>query len=202
MAEAGERLEFPDADPTRDYSDEDKERLTRNLEELHSDIDAGNLVGAPLTPGVVAGFHRRIFAGVRDDFAGRMRSADWGSQHVVFGPHRSHHRSDVPSAVAEVCKQTRRSVRSLYENADDPSYEASAFHTAVWIQAQLIRIHPFEDGNGRTSRAITSHILVALGLDPVPVEACRQEYIGLLNDHYLGGPLQPLVDLYIRLATD
>jgi Fic family protein len=43
------------------------------------------------------------------------------------------------------------------------------------VHADIIKVHPFEDGNGRTSRLVASWILVELGLRPIPVEAVKQE---------------------------
>ena len=71
--------------------------------------------------------------------------------------------------------------------------------TAAWAHAEIIRIHPFEDGNGRSSRLVMTHVLVSLGLRPIPVDACKQEYNDALNAYFRTGELQTLVDLLLRL---
>ena len=67
------------------------------------------------------------------------------------------------------------------------------------LHADIVRIHPFEDGNGRTSRLCLAHVLVQCGLEIIPIEAVRQEYTEALNHYYNERDLEPLVDLYIRL---
>ena len=111
-------------------------------------------------------------------------------------------RESVPGAMEGICEKGERSIQSLLHNKDADEYEAVAFRVAVWTQAEIIRIHPFSDGNGRTSRAVTDYILVRLRFNPVPIEACRQEYIDLLNAYYKENQgIDPLVHLYVRLAT-
>ena len=39
--------------------------------------------------------------------------------------------------------------------------------TVAWAHAEWVRIHPFADGNGRTSRVLANAILVRYGLPPV-----------------------------------
>lgn len=66
----------------------------------------------------------------------------------------------------------------------------------------MIRIHPFEDGNGRSSRALLNAILVRQDLVPIAVDALKDEYIAALNHYLRAGQIQPLLDLFIRLASD
>jgi Fic family protein len=54
----------------------------------------------------------------------------------------------VPMHVAEMCD---------YVNAE--FHEKSAFHLAAYIMWRLNWIHPFEDGNGRTSRTLSYVVL-------------------------------------------
>jgi len=88
-------------------------------------------------------------------------------------------------------------VRSVEENPEAPEYERSAIQIAVWGHAKIIRIHPFEDGNGRTSRALMSMILVRVGLRPIPAEFPRQEYYAALNHYFETDELEPLTNLFI-----
>ena len=64
--------------------------------------------------------------------------------------------ADVPALVAEMCE---------YANDD----RHPALHTAAYLMWRLNWIHPFSDGNGRTSRAISYLALcVKLGDGPLP----------------------------------
>lgn len=44
-----------------------------------------------------------------------------------------------------------------------------------------------------------SHILIALGLLPIPIEACKDEYNKTLNLYFERRERQPLLDLFLRL---
>ena len=70
---------------------------------------------------------------------------------------------------------------------------------AVRVHADIIYVHPFEDGNGRTSRLIANHILVRFGLRPVSFDVVKQDYTETLNHYYRNGDIEPLVDLCIAL---
>ena len=95
--------------------------------------------------------------------------------------------------------EARASEASLLEHSADPAYEKSVVHIAVWLHAEVIRIHPFEDGNGRTSRLLMGLVLVRAGLRQIPVHACKQEYLDCLNHYYVAREIQVLIDLFLRV---
>lgn len=52
----------------------------------------------------------------------------------------------------------------------------------AWLHATFTRIHPFDDGNGRTGRLLQDYSLLTAGLLPVGVPAARrQEYYDALE---------------------
>jgi len=52
----------------------------------------------------------------------------------------------------------------------------------IKLNVELIRIHPFPDGNGRTSRALTNPLFKLVNIPPVYVkESERNEYIKAMN---------------------
>ena len=70
---------------------------------------------------------------------------------------------------------------------------------AAWLHHRFSQIHPFQDGNGRLARAITSLILIKHGLFPLVVTRDdRTTYIDALEAAD-DGNLKPLVDLIVRL---
>ena len=70
---------------------------------------------------------------------------------------------------------------------------------AAWLHHRFTQIHPFQDGNGRVARAITSLVLVKYGLFPLVVTRDdRATYIDALEAADRGD-LKPLVDLIARL---
>lgn len=183
----------------RDYTDAEKQQLTSNLVVVTGEIHGGQWNSRPVSTQTLFELHRRLFLNVRDH-AGRPRCKGWGAEHLGFGPNRSHHRDDVGSALERVFEQARRSIRSLLDNTSDPQYEHHAVHIAAWIHAKVIQIHPFEDGNGRSSRLLMAKVLVDLGMQPIPIEATKQEYTNLLNNYFRDDQIQPIVDLFLRLA--
>ena len=108
-------------------------------------------------------------------------------------------REQVPTDLQEVFKSTRRSIVSFDDNRADPDYERHAFHLAVWVHAEIVRIHPFEDGNGRSARAMMNWVLARLDLRPIAIEVPKQEYRDALNHYYQKGDLQVLLDLALAL---
>jgi Fic family protein len=63
----------------------------------------------------------------------------------------------------------------------------------------VVRIHPFLDGNGRSSRLLMNAVLVGLGLSPIAVESVKQEYNEALNRYFRSKDLQTLIDLMLQL---
>lgn len=144
--------------------------------------------------------HAAIFEGVRDH-AGLHRSRTFGTEYLIFGPNRSVHRSQVEDELRSLLSKLARTIASFDDNPDDPAYERLALRAAVWTHAELIRIHPFEDGNGRTSRLFMNWTLVRLGLRPIAFEIPKQEYHACLNHYFTCADIQVLIDLALRLCS-
>jgi Fic family protein len=143
--------------------------------------------------------HAGLFRGVRDH-AGRHRAPGTGTPYLTFGPNRSANRDDVPGLLEQLVRDAEKqcdSVRSL----EGPDRALQAFKVAALIHARFIRIHPFEDGNGRVGRLLMNIILVRLGYSPVSVEVPRAEYYEVINLFHRTANLEPLVDLLLRLAA-
>jgi fido (protein-threonine AMPylation protein) len=178
------------------YSPEEEQHLTANLLALVWLIDEGAFGERELGTALLADLHRGLFDGVRDH-AGRHRGRGFGSERLVFGPHRSAHRDEVESSLARVFATARTSDASLRDNPEDAAYERGALHTAAWIHAEVIRVHPFEDGNGRTARLLMGVVLVRAGLRQIPVNTCKQDYLDCLNHYFQTGEIGYLLDLLL-----
>ncbi len=201
MGQGGGILGFPAGDPVRDYTEDEKRALTENLLSVTREVHRGRFDDRPLSTALLAELHARIFSGVRR-FAGALRGPRRGSQYLTFGPNRSSHRDEVPAQLEAVMQRAEASRKSLIENTQSQDYDLSAIRLGVWIQAEVIRIHPFEDGNGRASRLLTACALTRLGVAPIPIDAAKQEYIDLLNAYFAGhSPITKLVDLHLRIAA-
>jgi hypothetical protein len=72
---------------------------------------------------------------------------------------------------------------------------------AAWFHHRFIQIHPFQDGNGRTARALASFLYVRAGfLPPVVTLKTRPAYLDAL-DLANKGDLKPFVDFLAGLVT-
>ncbi len=85
-------------------------------------------------------------------------------------------------------------LRALTDNKIHPLIIAS------WLHHAFTTIHPFQDGNGRVVRLLSSLILIKLGLFPITVlrEESKVKYIYALEAADNGEP-QPLVNYFAEL---
>lgn len=81
-----------------------------------------------------------------------------------------------PPAPSEMYHQ----IKNFY--ADMPyRAEGNAVELAAWSHAEFVKIHPYVDGNGRTSRMIMNYQLMVNGFLPVSIakENRLDEYLGI-----------------------
>jgi Fic family protein len=188
----------PDQDPSRHYTASEERQLTEHLLAVTTKVHTGALLGAACSVDLLTLLHGSLFSDVRDH-AGKIRRAGFGSDTLTFGPNVSPPKEVVPDRLLDLFAKLGPSLRSFDENPNAERYEAEAVHLAVWVHAELIRIHPFEDGNGRTARLMMNWLLVRLGLRPIAVEVVKEEYRDCLNHYFKAGDITPLVDLMVRL---
>ncbi len=186
------------ADSVRSYTPEENRQLTENLLVLVREVHARRLVELPPSIDLLRWLHAQLFEGVRSH-AGRIRGPGFGQEYLAFGPNRSSHRDNVQRELEEVFRSVLRELAELRANPTRADYERAGIWLGVRVHAEIIRIHPFEDGNGRSSRLMMSHVLVALDLLPIPIEACKDEYNKALNVYFARSDGAPLLDLFLRL---
>lgn len=185
-------------DRSRQYSADEDKRLLDNLRALELSVQSGEFDLSASANSLLHEFHRRLFSGVREH-AGSSRQRDRGTEYLNFGPNRSSHRDEVSAALSRIMDETDRSLRSFLDHPNADDYEYHALRLAVWAHAEIVRIHPFEDGNGRTSRLLLQWILRRLKMLPVAVEIPKQEYNACLNEYFRSKDLAPLLDLFLRI---
>lgn len=200
MASSEDDLNYPslEADPLREYTPEEEKLLAYNLLQITEDVHSSAFIHCQADVNLLRLFHENLFRSVRRH-AGHTRHEGFGAEYLVFGPNRSDHRSDVPKKLEDLFSDIRRSIDSFDKNRNAEDYEYSAIHVAVWAHATVIRIHPFEDGNGRTSRLLMNWILIRLGLKPIAIEAVKMEYNECLNHFFIRNDINLLCDLCLRL---
>ena len=72
---------------------------------------------------------------------------------------------------------------------------ADLYYNIAFSHLQLMKIHPFLDGNGRLARIVLNYELVLNGLKPIYVEYDqRQKYFDMLEDFKVNKNIQPFID--------
>ena len=105
---------------------------------IHNALDRGSF---KLRPSLILGLQREALAGI-SSYAGNYRPggvAIEGSKHEPVGAHL------VPELVEDMC-----------DYVNDHWNESTPIHLAAYLMWRLNWIHPFADGNGRTSRIVST----------------------------------------------
>lgn len=91
-------------------------------------------------------------------------------------------------------------IKNFYTNMLSYRAERNAIELAAWAHAEFVKIHPFVDGNGRTSRMIMNYQLMANGFLPVSIaKEKRLEYFEVLEAYAVNGELQPFIEMIASL---
>jgi Fic family protein len=110
---------------------------------IHAALDRGSF---RLRPSLILGLQREALAGI-SSYAGNYRPggvAIEGSRHEPAGAHL------VPELIEDMC-----------DYINDHWAASTPIHLAAYARWRLNWIHPFADGNGRTSR-IVSYVVLAI----------------------------------------
>lgn len=78
--------------------------------------------------------------------------------------------------------------------------DRNAIELAAWTHAEFVRIHPYIDGNGRTSRLIMNYQLMQEGFLPVSIaKEQRLDYYNALEAYSVNEDLDPFTQLLADL---
>lgn len=101
----------------------------------------------------------------------------------------SKHKPPVPS-------EMYRQVKNFFEDIPLKSKTMNPIELAAWTHAEFVKIHPFVDGNGRTSRMIMNYQLMLNGFLPVSVaKEDRLEYFDTLEEYSVNDNLQSFSEM-------
>ncbi len=140
----------------------------------------------PITLKDIRELHKLILTGIQDEFAGNYRSGEVEITGSDYQPPKAY---EVRQKMAELGDYVQ-SVTSVKDDIHDlPILTATAIH------AWLARIHPFVDGNGRTSRILMNLILMRHGY-PICIvtKEERLRYYDALEESQAGN-LTPMIEL-------
>ena len=90
-------------------------------------------------------------------------------------------------------------IKFFYEELKNKN-ELNPIELAAWTHAEFVHIHPFIDGNGRTSRLLMNYQLLLHGFLPVSIaKENRLDYYNALEQYAAHGDLEPFADLVADL---
>lgn len=90
-------------------------------------------------------------------------------------------------------------VKAFFAQLAEPA-ACNPLERAAWTHAELVRIHPFVDGNGRTARMLMNYELMLAGFLPVSVaKENRLAYYDALEAYGAQGELGPFADMVAEL---
>lgn len=121
----------------------------------------------PITAELICEIHRRIVTGADDDHCapGQIRARD---ANVIFGSPR-HCGCEGGDECSATFEEFSEAIQTVYRN-HDPLVAALAVHY------HFAAMHPFEDGNGRTARALEALMLQRAGLRDICFIAMSNYY--------------------------
>lgn len=97
--------------------------------------------------------------------------------------------------------QMYRQIKDFYSDLEWKGNQLNLIEFAAWTHAEFVRIHPFPDGNGRTSRLIMNYQLLANGFPAVSIaKEDRLEYFNTLETYAVEGNLTPFADMVAQLV--
>ena len=101
----------------------------------------------------------------------------------------------VPSRLAAFCKELNKRRRSI-----DTADVAAIYELSFWAHYELVTIHPWADGNGRTSRLVMNLLQMEFGVLPVKVlKEDKAEYIQSLIDTRDNQDIEIFINCMTRL---
>lgn len=103
--------------------------------------------------------------------------------------------SHTPPAGSEMYAQ----IKNFYVELSDRK-ELNDIELAAWTHAEFVRIHPFLDGNGRTSRLLMNYRLMEKGFLPVYIaKEDRLAYYNALDEYASHGKLDDFAEMIALL---
>ena len=144
---------------------------------------------APLTEGVIRSIQGFILKNIDDLHAGVYRKAN---VFIVGAEHRPPEAWRAEGEMHDFIHWYRHQEEGLH-----------SLERAARVHADFVKIHPFVDGNGRTSRLLMNFELMKSGFPPaiLPVEK-RLEYYETLDRAHTKGEYAPFLLLIAKMVEE
>jgi fido (protein-threonine AMPylation protein) len=140
-----------------------------------------NAASHALTLNVVTDIHRVLFEGVWPDFAGKLRgpAPRYLPARIQFGKYPAVSPERVPQECVELFDSLGKFILQLDDMVHtdpDTDHLDDILKVAAYTHCELIRIHPFANGNGRTSRMCINFFAWRYGFAPISYDRPHDEY--------------------------
>ncbi|WP_100012387.1 Fic family protein [Lentibacillus sediminis] len=143
----------------------------------------------PLSEWQVKNLHRLILKGINDDYAGVYRDQQVfisGAEHIPPAPY--------------LIKEQMEELVNWYEQN---TIEMHPVARGAMLHAIFVGIHPFVDGNGRTSRLLMNLELMKAGFPPIVIKVeNRLEYYKALERAHTQKDYGDFIQLVAKEAED
>ena len=94
-------------------------------------------------------------------------------------------------------------LKFFYEDLKINKTRMDPIELSAWTHAEFVRIHPFIDGNGRTSRLIMNYQLMKNEFLPINIKVeDRLEYYNLLDKYATKRDLEPFMKFILNLEEN
>lgn len=91
-------------------------------------------------------------------------------------------------------------IKEFYAQLPEQELKLNPIELAAWTHAEFVRIHPFLDGNGRTSRLLMNYQLMSHGYFPISIaKENRLDYYTTLDEYAVSRNLEPFSEMVFTL---
>lgn len=162
--------------------------IAPNLLQLLDDIDNKNYADRDFDVELIQEFHHRIIGDIMPEIAGKWRKVP-----VQVGNWLPPEPHEIPVLMHEY-------VLNVQERLNHSDTTDLQIETLAYVEGEFLHIHPFQDFNGRTVRALLSEVMTRFNLPLVDVAVSREtaqfkQYQDALAE-YDNGSMGSLIDFW------